>query len=122
MCIRDSGITTRFNATLTEDGQTRDVVPLPTQTLAVLEIPTFGLRRGLNAHCDAGGQLGIGQLAGEARCGVGSDGATAAVATSVQYLWWSGLVGRADVQVGLAKAGWLMFASTGISYGWLRYK
>jgi hypothetical protein len=116
------GVTTTFDATLTEDGTTRDVVPTQTETLAIVEIPTVGFWRPINSQCDAGGQLGVGQLGARARCGVVSGTAGAAIATGVHWQWWGGIVGHAEVQLGFAKAGWFAFVTSGAAFGVLRHK
>lgn len=116
------GITTAFGATLTENGKRRDIVPWNTKTLAAIEMITVGFRHPFGEHCDVGGQVGIGQVGADARCGVGSATAGAAIASGVQYQWWGGVVGRTELQLGANKDGWLGFVSTGISYGFVRYK
>jgi hypothetical protein len=111
------GMSTNFQATLTEDSKRRDVVYGARKTLPVLEMLTLGLRHGVSDRCDVGGQIGVGQIGADARCGIHSDTAGVAVVTGARWQWWEGLVGHTEVQAGAQQHGWFAYGTTGVSYG-----
>jgi hypothetical protein len=110
-----------FGASLVENGQQRSVAPGPRIKIPLLQLFSLAVRYPMNERCDAGYQLYIGATGGDVRCGIGDAHKTIAVSSGATFKWWHGIVGRTEIQAGAQRDGLVVFATSGVTYGFFKH-